>query len=85
MSVIIPLLVYFRMDPGAVRFLVVVPLCVLCSGLSILFVGCDSTERKMIFGYVAKMAGKFTRKTVPPAVIESDDRPTIDTQDEMLQ
>lgn len=47
-SLIIPLPVYFSMSYGWCRFLTVVPLCIVCCGLSAFFIGCDKQERSFI-------------------------------------
>ena len=51
-SVIIPLLPYFNMQEGVLRFIIVLGTCILSSGLTILFVGCTRSERGMLLSLV---------------------------------
>ena len=51
-SVIIPLLPYFNMQEGVLRFIIVLGTCILSSGLAILFVGCTRSERGMLLSLV---------------------------------
>ena len=55
MAALIPTLVYFQMEEGWVRFLSIIFCCVVCSSLSIYFVGCSISERKFITDRVRVM------------------------------
>ncbi len=55
MAALIPTLVYFQMEDGWVRFLSIIFCCVVCSSLSIYFVGCSISERKFITDRVRVM------------------------------
>ena len=48
----IPTLIYFQMEEGWNRFISMLFLCVICSSLSIFFIGCSFSERKFILDRV---------------------------------
>lgn len=51
----IPALAYFQMEEGWERFLSTIFFCIVCSSLSIYFVGCSFSERKFITDRVRMM------------------------------
>lgn len=59
---IIPILAYWFIDYGWCNFIVTSMLCVLCSGLSIFFVGCDHEERHLIITQAQKLLKKVFKK-----------------------
>ena len=59
---VIPSIAYFYLDYGWGNFIITSFLCVLCSSLSILFLGCDSSERSLIFSQVQKLLKKVYKK-----------------------
>lgn len=61
-STVIPLPIYLKMSEGWLRFVTIVPVCIAWSGLVILFVGCDTSERKMLLTLIQeKVCGRFAR------------------------
>ena len=71
-SAIIPLPFFLSLEQGFLRFFVVVPLCVICTSLSILYLGCDTSEREVIFGYAKKLLNHRSTKTEPANVIDTE-------------
>ena len=69
---IIPIVVYHNMDYGVLRFFVVVPVCIICSCLSIFFIGCYPVERRMILKFIMEKIGYGMRKH-PEAVVVDDE------------
>lgn len=49
----IPTLTYLQMEEGWVRFISMIFLCIICSSLSIFFIGCSFSERKFILDRVS--------------------------------
>lgn len=60
-SVIVPLLISHLLSYGWLRFLVVSFLCVLFTIPSVLFIGCNQSERVFIYGAVKKYLNKFIK------------------------
>ena len=52
LSVIIPLFIYFLLEPSLIRFVLVVGSCVISTGISIYFYGLKNTERKYIVNII---------------------------------
>lgn len=48
-AVVIPMIVYLQMSPGWIRFVLICFFSFLCSGISICFIGCSTSERRFIF------------------------------------
>lgn len=61
-SVIIPLILYFNMQEGWGRFLVVVPACIVSAGACSFFLGCTPSERERLLSMFNK-AIKNVRKS----------------------
>ena len=62
----LPFLSYIYLDEGWINLIVTSLLCLVCSLLSIYYVGCDKQEREMILSkslqYVAKLRSKITKR-----------------------
>lgn len=56
-SIVVPLLVFFNMPAGWLRFLITLVLCTLSSGLSIMYLGCTKPERQMLMNLVREKLG----------------------------
>lgn len=52
LSVIIPLFIYFLLEPSLIRFVLVVGSCVISTGISIYFYGLKNTERKYVVNII---------------------------------
>ena len=62
LSIIVPVLIYYLMpEDGWVRFIIVCGLCLICSLLSILRIGCSSFERQFIYDKVYSSYAKFLK------------------------
>ena len=59
-SIVIPLLVFFNIPAGWLRFFVTLVLCTLSSGLCILYLGCTKAERQMLMNLVREKLGIVT-------------------------
>lgn len=57
----IPLALHLMLPFGYVRFLIVGTVCVICSTVSILWLGCNEREREYIFGEAKAFLKKFRR------------------------
>ena len=62
----LPFLSYIYLDEGWINLIVTSLLCLVCSLLSIYYVGCDKQERELILSkslqYVAKLRLKITKR-----------------------
>ena len=58
-SLIIPVFLVRIMESGWIRFICVVLVSVICTSLSVLFIGCDGGERRFILDYAIKFISKF--------------------------
>lgn len=71
---IIPLIIYMNMEYGVLRFLVVVPVSIICSIIAIFFIGCYPSERKLLLSYIFGKIGIDLRIQKPSGnVIKSGD------------
>jgi len=61
-SVVIPVTLYYVMDGGWLGFLVVSTACVICTAISVLFIGCDQEERRYILSFAPKTLSKIRGK-----------------------
>lgn len=62
-SSILPIVVYFNMPMGWIRFLVVGFICVFSSTISILFIGCSSSEREMLISMFRNRINTITKSS----------------------
>lgn len=60
-AALIPTLAYFQMEDGWGRFLSIIFFCVVCSSLSIYFIGCSFSERKFILDRVRMVKKRIVR------------------------
>lgn len=58
-SAIIPLPTFLLMNYGWARFLITVPLCIICCSVSIYWLGCNKSERLLVISYIKKLLSKF--------------------------
>lgn len=57
----IPMLLHMYMNEDVVRFMIVSVVCLSTTAVSILYIGCSSTEREMIFSKIKNIQNKLTR------------------------
>ena len=58
----LPLAVHLMLPAGWVNFFATSTLCVVTMGLSMLYVGCDKSERALFFSYAGKFFQRFRKK-----------------------
>lgn len=60
-SIIIPIIVYLQMSIGWKRFVIVGLLCVACTGISILIIGCSASERFFLCQKAQRVKQKYIK------------------------